>query len=140
MFSRRSFLARLSVLLGGASTVPKLVEAAESEPPPPPLTARERSTRAFVDRLDACCRKQGKTLGDLAREVGEILGRRIRPERLIPMCHEGEDWVFVVHIVADILNVNVSWLVFGEDTAIRRRWIWRTASTKCLASPLKVLK
>ena len=34
MFSRRSFLSRLTVFLGGASAVPMLVEDAGTEPPP----------------------------------------------------------------------------------------------------------
>ncbi len=39
MFSRRSFLSRMTVFLGGASAVPMLVEDAGSEPPTLPSGA-----------------------------------------------------------------------------------------------------
>ena len=35
MFSRRSFLSRLTVFMGGATAVPTLVEAAPADPSPP---------------------------------------------------------------------------------------------------------
>ena len=121
MFSRRSFLAWLRAVLGGVAIMPRLVEAAESEPPPPPMTAQSRFTHAFTVRLDACCRQQGKTHADLAREAGEILGRRIYPERLIPMCcadTASTNWIQVTTAVAEVLHVKPGWLSFGEGTAM----------------------
>ena len=138
MFSRRSFLAWLPAFLGGVAAVPWLVEAAESVPPPLPTTACSRFTRAFTIRLEACCHQQGKTLDDLVREFGTF-PYEVRPERLVPMCCEDDKWLLVVHRLAEILDVRSRWLLFGEDEAARWRWMRRCVSTRCLASPLKVL-
>ena len=80
------------------------------------VLTRSQFTRAFAVRLDWCCRQQGKTLDDVAREAGEALGRRVRPERL-PSCGERPGWIPLTLALAEILDVNVSWLVFGEGTA-----------------------
>ena len=125
MSSRRSFIAWLPAFLGGVAIMPRLVEAAESEPPPIPTTARSRFNRAFTARVEACCRQQGNTLEDLDREVGEIIGQRIRPERLIPMCCEELvdqeplrlSGIYLAHLVAIQLDVPEGWLMFGEATA-----------------------
>ena len=145
MSSRRSFLAWLPAFLGGVAAVPRLMEAAESAPPPLPTTARERSTRAFVNRLDACCRQQGKTLGDVAREVGDVMGRRIRPERLIPMCLEdceSTSWMYVMRVVAIyVLDVNVGWLAFGEETPTHPAPAWWRGTIRAVTdrSPLRLV-
>ena len=125
--SRGSFLVRMLALLGGVGSMSRLVEveAAESEPLPIPMRARSPFTQAFADRVEACCHQQGKPLEDLAQEVSEIIGHRIRPERLIPMCCKElldqepllEDWVSLADFVAIQLDVPAGWLIFGEGTA-----------------------
>lgn len=126
LFSRRSFLAWLPAFLGGVAVVPRPMEAAESEPPSLPMTARERFFCAFAARLDWCCRRQGKTLDDVTREVGQLIGRRIRPGWLIAMCcadTESTSWIQVTMAVAEVLHVSPSWLSFGEGTAVPApRW------------------
>ena len=81
------------------------------------MSSRSQSTRAFAVRLDRACRERGKTLDDLAREAAEALGRRIRSGGL-PSCGERPGWIPLTLALAEILDVNVSWLVFGEGTAV----------------------
>ena len=80
------------------------------------MTARSQLTRAFAVRLDWCCRQQGITLHDLAREASQVLSRGIRPERL-PTCGERPGWIPLTRVLAEILDVNPGWLVFGEGKA-----------------------
>lgn len=87
------------------------------------LTEQETEVmeQSFADRLTACLRHHGLTMQEAAQRFEQYTGRSLDTFNLRQVPYL-EEHLSAWRYLADMFDVDVKWLVFGEESAPAPQW------------------